>query len=204
METQPTKRTSQQNRRIWSLVGKLASKSGILREESEEIMRLVNDRVNGTEQTSVLTVDQADLLINEMGNLIRDARRDIDDIGYDKMVTPGQLRLIDSLYSDLRWNKKSQIGFNKRQTKKPWPQTRADANSIITALSAILLKEVRSEEISGRLDKLDAVKHRLTPWEKAFKADLKRQLTEGGALTVMKLKKFLEIEGKYQENRSAT
>ncbi len=162
-------------------------------------MRLVNDRVNGTEQTSTLTVEQADLLIDELGNLIRDARRDIDDIGYDKMITPGQLRLIESLYRDLRWNKKSQIGFNKRQTKQPWPQSRADANSIITALSAILLKEVRPEEISNRLDKLDVFKHRLTPWEKAFKADLKRQLTEGSALTVMKLKKFLEIEDKYQD-----
>ena len=202
MEPHPNKRTTQQNRRIWTLVGKLASKSGISRAEAEEIMRLVNDRVNGTEQTSVLSVDQADLLLDELGVLVREARRDIDDIGYDKLITPGQLRLIESLYRDLRWNKKSQIGFNKRQTKQPWPQSRADANSIITALSAILLKEVRSEDISKRLDKLDAFKHRLTPWEEAFKADLKRQLTEGSALTVMKLKKFLEIEGKCQSKEN--
>ncbi|MDI3547907.1 MAG: hypothetical protein PWR10_1559 [Halanaerobiales bacterium] len=55
------------------------------------------------------------------------------------VITPGMQDLINELYNKLGWDdSKRQIGFNRRQIGKPWPQTRAEANKIIEALKAMV------------------------------------------------------------------
>lgn len=52
---------------------------------------------------------------------------------------PWQLEKIETLYKQLGWTDlKRQQGFAQRQIKKPWPQTRADANRIIEGLKAMI------------------------------------------------------------------
>lgn len=56
-------------------------------------------------------------------------------------ITPQQQMLIRDLYLQLGWNDVArQAGFNQRQVRKPWPQTRRDANKVIEGLKAILAR----------------------------------------------------------------
>lgn len=56
------------------------------------------------------------------------------------LPTPAQLHKIQGLYERLGWNCERQLGFNNRQIKRPWPQTRAEANKIAEGLKAILAR----------------------------------------------------------------
>jgi hypothetical protein len=63
--------------------------------------------------------------------------------GPDEPVTQRQQLLIRDLYIQLGWNDLAQQkAFNQRQTRKPWPQTRRDANKVIEGLKAILKRAV--------------------------------------------------------------
>lgn len=54
-------------------------------------------------------------------------------------ITPQQQELIRDLYLQLGWSDLArQSGFNQRQVRKPWPQTRRDGNKVIEGLKAIL------------------------------------------------------------------
>lgn len=56
-----------------------------------------------------------------------------------EIVTPGMQDFINDLYNKLGWDdSKRQIGFNRRQIGKPWPQTRTEANKIIEGLKAMV------------------------------------------------------------------
>lgn len=56
-------------------------------------------------------------------------------------ITPAQQQLIRELYQELGWDDVARhVGFNKHQVKKPWPQTRAEANKVIEGLKAIKRK----------------------------------------------------------------
>lgn len=58
-------------------------------------------------------------------------------------VTPPQQLLIRDLYAQLGWHDLArQQAFSQRQTRKPWPQTRRDANKVIEGLKAILKRVV--------------------------------------------------------------
>lgn len=57
----------------------------------------------------------------------------------DEIVTPGMQKFIEDLYNKLGWqDSKRRIGFNRRQIKKPWPQSRAEANKVIEGLKAMI------------------------------------------------------------------
>ena len=54
---------------------------------------------------------------------------------------PAQLKMIQSLYEQLGWPEpERQRGFCQRVIKKPWPQTRGEANKIFEGLKAILAR----------------------------------------------------------------
>lgn len=62
--------------------------------------------------------------------------RDADGVPY-----PAQLRMIDQLFQQLGWTEtERQRGFCQRMLKKPWPQTRAEANKIFEGLKAMLAR----------------------------------------------------------------
>ncbi len=57
------------------------------------------------------------------------------------VITPAQQKHIRDLYNTLGWDEGNrQIGFNQRVIKKPWPQTRQEANKIIEAIKAMLAR----------------------------------------------------------------
>lgn len=58
--------------------------------------------------------------------------------------TPAHLHKINSLYDELNWGTERRLGFNKRLIKKPWPQTREEANKIIEALKAMVARNRKS------------------------------------------------------------
>lgn len=58
---------------------------------------------------------------------------------------PAQLKMIQSLYEQLGWTEpERQRGFCQRVIKKPWPQTRAEANKIFEGLKAMLARAKKS------------------------------------------------------------
>ncbi|MDI3480808.1 MAG: hypothetical protein PWQ97_463 [Tepidanaerobacteraceae bacterium] len=57
---------------------------------------------------------------------------------YD-IVSQGQLKKMEHLYEDIGlFDKRRQIGFNKRMTGHAWPQTREEANKVIEALKSMI------------------------------------------------------------------
>lgn len=59
-----------------------------------------------------------------------------------ELPTPDQLALIEHLYEDLGWwDRRRQIGFNRRACGRPWPQTREEANKVIEGLKAMLARK---------------------------------------------------------------
>lgn len=58
------------------------------------------------------------------------------------LTTPAQQKLINDLYDILGWDeRKRRTGFNRRVVKKPWPQTREEANKVIEALKAMVARQ---------------------------------------------------------------
>lgn len=62
------------------------------------------------------------------------------------MVTPAQLAKLESLYTELGWEKYRQIGFNRRVCGRPWPQDRAEANKVIEALKKMTARGYGRDE----------------------------------------------------------
>ncbi len=63
----------------------------------------------------------------------------------DAVITVETTELIKMLYEELGWDQKRRIGFNRRQTGKPWPQTRAEGNKVVEGLKAIIKRNNRKE-----------------------------------------------------------
>lgn len=65
----------------------------------------------------------------------------------DALVTEGLMYKIQMLYREIGFrDKKRQMGFNQRVCKKPWPQTRAEANQIIEALKKMAARGYKGGE----------------------------------------------------------
>lgn len=65
----------------------------------------------------------------------------------DEPITPAQQELIRDLYLQLGWHDLGrQSAFNARQVRKPWPQTRRDANKVIEGLKAILKRQQQAKD----------------------------------------------------------
>jgi hypothetical protein len=58
----------------------------------------------------------------------------------DAIPSPALTYKISSLYAELGWTGERQMGFNNRVIKKPWPQTRTEANKIIEGLKAMIAR----------------------------------------------------------------
>lgn len=214
-------RTPEQNRKIWGLVAKLGQISGRGREWAEGIMRVICGGLTGSEKTSALTVEQADRLIAELqariggrgetekgrigeaatpplplsGSPVRSSPPLAPDP--HATITRDQQRVLDHMYKDAGISVPQ--AFNQRTIKKPWPQTRGEANKIYQALEAMIVRRISRTEVETLLATLQSVEWswRLTKWERDFIADLNRQLTaatgSGTWRTSRKLGKLLEI-----------
>ena len=60
----------------------------------------------------------------------------------DALPSPAQNFKINELYQKLEWTDNNRrLGFNNRVIKKPWPQTRSEANKIVEALKSMVARE---------------------------------------------------------------
>lgn len=62
------------------------------------------------------------------------------------LVLPSQMELISQLYDHLGWDDRDRrVGFNRRQIRKPWPQTRLEANKVIEGLKAMIRRKEKMQ-----------------------------------------------------------
>jgi len=54
-----------------------------------------------------------------------------------ELASPPHLALLAKFYDGLGWEPARRVGFNRKMTGRPWPQSRADCNKIIEALKAM-------------------------------------------------------------------
>jgi len=163
------KRNPDQNRRIWGLVSQLGRQSGLGRDGAEDVMRLICREISGQERTSDLSPQQADRLILELGARLSPqaaGRLGTPTGGPSPKAGPGapahraqkamapdpaatitrqQQAVLEHLYKDAGINNPK--GFCERVIKKPWPQTRADANKLYQALEAMIVRKISRDEV---------------------------------------------------------
>jgi hypothetical protein len=61
------------------------------------------------------------------------------------LPSPAHLKKINDLYEQLGWTEpERRIGLNQRIIKRPWPQSRAEANKIIEALKSMVARAVKT------------------------------------------------------------
>ncbi|MBT9485823.1 MAG: regulatory protein GemA [Myxococcales bacterium] len=63
--------------------------------------------------------------------------------------TPAQLHLLRELFEQLGWDAARQRGFCMRMTKRPWPQTNADAIKVTEALKAMIARGYGDRKAKG-------------------------------------------------------
>ncbi len=208
-------RTPDQNKRIWKLVGQLAEATGLGRERAEEIMRDHCEQVTGQTSTRSLTVSQADDLIRRLEDIgwkflgvankvpykkkpSKEARQVHDG---EALATPQMEGMLRDLFTDLGWgNKAQQRGFYKRVLGKDTigPVTRGDHLKVIEGLKAMWLRKNRHEIARAHLAVAELHQNGtgLTPWERDFVEDVRKQIKTGKKLTPQIILKTLEIHDK--------
>jgi len=109
----------------------------------EDLYRLILEQEAGVTSAKQLTPAGFDKVMKRLrgyGFRRKPARRLPPAPG--SPITREQQRKIAELYAELGWtDPKRQMGFNRRQTGAPWPQTRKDANKVIEGLKAMLKRE---------------------------------------------------------------
>lgn len=209
-------RSPAQSQAIWALAAQLQRLGGLSKDDVEGLVRRAAREASGQERTSLLSGVQAVRVIQALqaevdryGAAARPEaapeKREHEPWGAREPVrrekgtiTPYQQWLIGQLFALVGWTElERQRAFILRQTKRPWPQTQADADAIVEPLKAIALREVDPREIQARAKAL--VGHaKLNAWQRGFIADLVGQF-EGASdprkvLSARKLEKLLEAE----------
>jgi len=116
---------------------------------SKDELRALTFDLFGVESTSKLSVEEANRLIEELrrkGAPVQKAkyrrRSKPRNLRPGGLSTREQFRMIEHLYASLGWNRKRQVGFNKRMTRgQSWPQSWREASDIIEGLKNILCRE---------------------------------------------------------------
>ncbi|PZM61741.1 regulatory protein GemA [Paenibacillus dendritiformis] len=131
------KRTPEQNRKIWALAGELGF--------DETLLRDLVERLTGQRSTSVLTILQANLLIEEM-NRLAGKQTAAQATRRPGMATPEQLHKIRMLERELGWadNPKRLQAFTKKYcggvARLEWLGF-GQARTLIESLKAVLRRE---------------------------------------------------------------
>lgn len=105
----------------------------------------------GTESAQYMTLEGFERVMEHMGRLgfkstnnwqpARAPRRDPDGAPY-----PAQLKMIEHHFEQLGFEEvERRQGFCRRVIKKPWPQTRAEANKIFEALKAMVARNYQRQ-----------------------------------------------------------
>ena len=201
------KRTSAQSSRIWGILARLVTATGLGKDEWEGMMRAEVKRISGQEHTSQLSQMQAARLIGwletELQRYARAAPATPDTVNLpvprphppfgeragpraDERVTPMQQQVLRGLW-DLcarldpanGWSTAAlQQGFSRRQCGRPWPQSEADADKLIAPLASIAARQGPMTEWARRVAAiLDAPE--LDAWKRKFIRDVNRQLKSG-------------------------
>lgn len=185
-----------QLRQVWGLLNQLAKASG---QDADELKIASVQAVTGQSHLSLITPTQADALL---GHLRRELAKYTpkseapkpDPKGRAGTISPRQQRVLTELYRQAGYETaEAKRTLSERQCGKPWPQTKADADKIYEALSAMVLRRNPAEKLLARVDAIrghDA----LDAFERPFLEDLRRQLVAGGRMSPGKIGKLVEAE----------
>lgn len=209
-------RTVAQNRRIHGLVGQL--KQALEAEDAQGLLRQLCRQASGQEHSSRLTVGQAVTVIQGLESQVAAlpspapdaapvARKPWGPRGEgprdQARISPTQQQTLAALFLQAGLDTPSRRqAFARRQCGQPWPQTKRDCDAIFEALSAMILRDVKVEDVLARarvLAELPATRRHA--FFCVFIPDLIRQI-EGSsekALTTHKLRKLVEAETQFLE-----
>lgn len=203
-----TLRTPAQSRAIWALAGRLP----LDRDGREDVVRQTCMAASSQEHTSRLSPVQAQQVIKALEARVVPApkpvavpngrapwgtrgpgRRD------DQPITPDQQKTIGALFTQAGFDTpERRRAFAERQCKQPWPQTQKDADSIIEALSAMIVRAAGDVEARVRAV---ASHPALDDWKRRWAADVLDQFARakdsrarGRVPTPAKIAKLAELE----------
>jgi|GEM_PF-4678045 len=208
------KRTTAQNRRMWSLVGDL-QRSGLSRDDAEDVLRNAVRAVSGQPSTSALSRSQAAAVIDRLQRQLP-APAEVEASSPDASATTAKRKTRPRRTSTISGRQQEvlqrvfvqagmgtqaeQMAFTRRQTGKPWPQTQKDFDAIMEALKSMVLRAAKPLEVWGRVQAL--LEHpKLDHFERVFIPDLHKQFRDAQkagtldkVLTTGKLAKLTEAE----------
>ena len=208
---QPKLRSASQGRAIWALAGQIAKAAGV---DKDEIARAATQAASGQEHTSRLTEGQALRVIQHLQARLAEyapkaptskpqpaphqpwaprtpgPRESLPMTAFQGVVLNGLFALcgMGGIGDRAR--------FCRRQTGETWPRTQAEADKVITPLSAIAMRKVDGDDIRRRVIAMQG--HvALDRWKTGFVEDLVEQLDgpdPKARLSPHKLLKILECE----------
>lgn len=194
-------RTAAQNRRFWRLVGELNTAYGGDHGElrARAVIREIT-RADGDEHdcSRRLTEGQAERVLAALAAEAArstNARRVTEP---DGPPSARQLETIQALRTQLGITPAGLRSLSERVCKKPWPQTRADAQKLHEALSSML-----NRDMTKTIGAADSMRRRiaacqaapgLTRWEQMFLRNLDHDLVSGHRVKPGALGKLIEIE----------
>lgn len=171
---------------FWGLVRELSTGHGLDQEDAEDIARAVVVEVSGERSTKSLTTLQWRQVLERLREKVESRpgksasqppARDADDL-----PTAEQLSKIDRHRKAMGWTPAQLARWSREHAsvRKPWPQTRREANALIEALKSMTTRKL---DLRGASRHLQVLRARaaylpLTAWEHAFLAKCQdRRLT---------------------------
>lgn len=191
----PALRSPEQNRRMWSLAGRLDQLVG--GGEGEARLRAVCKDVSGQTSTRALAPAQAALVIEDLKKDVAliERHKDLQEVNPNELPGKQQLETIQHLRKDLGMTPQGLQKICQRTIGSAWPQTRGEAIKVHEALSAMLTRQQKKKpgDLWNRIDGLLKTQS-LTAWERNFLSDVQRRLDQNKAIPGGAWPKLTEIE----------
>lgn len=220
-----TKRTNEQNKKIWGLVKQLAFKMG---HEKVSVLKLeVCLKASGQEHTSELSYFQAEDMIERLQAKLSEYEKTEKNLsGMNGAVTregkngdavalvhsprtglSGMRAWIEMSYNDLFTIDKIdepareiyKKRFNKRICRSETIDDETCAHKVYEALKAVIVRKIKHEDLLEKVEtSIKLYFDKMTAWEQGAMWDYRSQLMKAGKLdSPAKIKKALEIYYKY-------
>lgn len=212
-------RTPAQNRTLYGLVADLRRRAGLPEDDAVAVMRRVCREVSGQEHSSRLSIGQADEVIRRLGTEL-DAYRPArapkpPQVGRKPApehtdLSERQVRVLNALFTQAGLvGLPARVKFCQRQLEgRGRPTTQSDYNKLATPLAAMVVRQVRAEDVRLRAEALVGAAG-LDAWQsQIFLPDLVRQFAEASTpnqlaavVTPHRLAKLIEAEDAVEAHR---
>ncbi len=211
-------RSPAQNNAIWGLLSRIATASGLDRDDLKPLLHDICVTASGQGHTSALTGAQAQVVIGrlerELATYTTSEAKPAGDTAPkaaphapwgprgpgardERRITHFQNVVIDGLFTLCGFDSlERRQGFCKRQVQKTWPETMKEADALIQPLAEMGLRKVDKADVERRVVALRNHPG-LDRWKVQFIDDLCEKYTGANRRTVLtpfRLIKILECE----------